>query len=141
MLRRFILVFVLTATLAGQLPAAYAQRQITDGAASATASTQPASLAVSRRLADQITAAQLKDYLYFVASDEMEGRDTPSRGLDTTAKFIATNLSRWGLKPGGDNGTYFQRISMQRVKLEPAATRAEINGQAFSFGEDLLAQP
>ena len=26
-----------------------------------------------------ITAGQLKDYLYFVASDEMEGRDTPSR--------------------------------------------------------------
>ncbi|MBA2493067.1 MAG: peptidase M28, partial [Acidobacteria bacterium] len=25
---------------------------------------------------ETITAAQLKDYLYFVASDEMEGRDT-----------------------------------------------------------------
>jgi hypothetical protein len=33
---------------------------------------------------DAITAAQLKNYLDFVASDEMEGRDTPSRGLDTT---------------------------------------------------------
>jgi hypothetical protein len=35
-----------------------------------------------RKMADEITANQLRDYLYYVASDEMEGRDTPSRGLD-----------------------------------------------------------
>ncbi|MBO0724753.1 MAG: hypothetical protein J2P52_04055, partial [Blastocatellia bacterium] len=34
---------------------------------------------------DAITAAQLKEWLYVVASDDMEGRDTPSRGLDLTA--------------------------------------------------------
>ncbi|HKQ51977.1 MAG TPA: M20/M25/M40 family metallo-hydrolase [Pyrinomonadaceae bacterium] len=141
MLRRFVLVFVLTATLAGQLPAAYAQRQMTDGAGAAAASTQPASLAVARRLADQITAAQLKDYLYFIASDEMEGRDTPSRGLDLTAKFLATNLSRWGLKPAGDNGTFFQRIALQRVKLDGAGTSLEVGGQKFAFGDGVLAQP
>jgi hypothetical protein len=144
MLRRFVLFFVLTASLVGQLPAAYAQRRSTDGAASAAATattTQPASLAASRRLADQITAAQLKDYLYFIASDEMEGRDTPSRGLDLTAKFLALNLSRWGLKPAGDNGTFFQRIALQRVKLDPAATSLDINGQKFDFGDNILAQP
>jgi hypothetical protein len=125
-------------SLVSPLPAVYAQRK----SGKTAAATAPASsLATARRLADQITAAQLKDYLHFVASDEMEGRDTPSRGLDLTAKFIALNLSRWGLKPAGDNGTYFQRIAMQRIKLDVANTRAEVNGQAFSFGEDLLAQP
>ena len=54
-----------------------------------------------RATADTITAAELKDYLTFVASDEMEGRQTPSRGLDTTARFLATELSRAGVKPGG----------------------------------------
>ena len=33
-----------------------------------------------KRIAEGVTAKQLSDYLYFVASDEMEGRDTPSRG-------------------------------------------------------------
>ena len=139
MFRRFVLIFVLATSLVSQLPAVYAQRQKSGGGRAAA--TAPAStLATARRSADQITAAQLKDYLYFVASDEMEGRDTPSRGLDLTAKFLALNLSRWGLKPGGDNGTYFQRIAMQRLKLDPASTRAEINGQTFNFGEDVLAQ-
>ncbi len=61
--------------------------------------------ATFRRAADAITAAQLKDYLTFIASDEMEGRTTPSRGLDTTARFIATELSRWGAKPRNWKGT------------------------------------
>src|SRR5688572_8120066 len=67
-----------------------------------------------KRMLESVTAKQLSDYLHFVASDEMEGRDTPSRGLDLTAKFIATNLSRWGIKPAGDNGTYFQKIALDR---------------------------
>ena len=139
MLRRFVLTLVLMTTmLVSSFPSVYAQRR-TGKAATATA--PASSLATAKQLAEQITAAQLKDYLFFVASDEMEGRDTPSRGLDITAKFLAMQLSRWGLKPAGDNGTYFQRMALQRVKLDPAATRAEINGQAYSFGDDLLAQP
>ena len=90
--------------------------------------------------AEAITAEQLKDYLSFIASDEMEGRDTPSKGLDITAKFIATMLSRWGIQPAGDNGTYFQKMSLRRDKLEPEGTVTTINGQSFKFGEDFLAQ-
>ena len=89
--------------------------------------------------ADYISAQQLKDYLAFIASDEMEGRDTPSRGLDTAARFIATHLSRWGLKPAGDDGSYFQRIAMTQNKIDPAPSYVEINGQRFNFGEDFLA--
>jgi hypothetical protein len=88
---------------------------------------------------EAITAAQLKNYLSFIASDEMEGRDTPSRGLDTTAKFLAMNLDRWGFKPAGDDGTFFQKITLRREAIEPAKTTAEINGQKFNFGDDFLA--
>ncbi len=89
-----------------------------------------------------ITAAQIQDYLHFVASDEMEGRDTPSRGLDATAKFLAMNLSRWGYKPVG-NGQghlerYFQRFPLNSRRVQPEATSAVINGQALKFGEDFL---
>ena len=72
-----------------------------------------------RKVAEGVTAKQLSDYLYFVASDEMEGRNTPSRGLDITAKFIALNLSRWGFKPAGDDGTFFQRIALKRQQAKP----------------------
>ncbi len=39
---------------------------------------------------DGISAKQLREYLTFIASDELEGRDTPSRGLDIAAMFIVS---------------------------------------------------
>lgn len=88
--------------------------------------------------AQNITAKQLSDYLYFIASDEMEGRDTPSRGLDTTAKFIGMMLSRWGFKPAGDDRTYYQKIALRRDSVDPAATSVEVGGQKFAYGEDIV---
>ncbi|MDQ3063434.1 MAG: M20/M25/M40 family metallo-hydrolase, partial [Acidobacteriota bacterium] len=102
-------------------------------AQTATKSNSPA-----RKAAEQITAEQLKDYLYFVASDEMEGRDTPSRGLDLTAKFIALNLKRWGFKPAGDNGSFLQTMVLNRDAIDAEKNTLEIGGQKFAFGEDFL---
>lgn len=134
-MRKFVVIFVLIGALVAPLPATYAQRKNSK----ATAATSTAS---ARQGAEQITAAQLRDYLFFIASDEMEGRDTPSRGLDIAAKFIATNLSRWGVfKPAGDDGSYFQKIKLRRDKLDTSQTRAEINGRSFNSGEDFMAQP
>jgi hypothetical protein len=105
-------------------------------AALAQTATKPNSPA--HKAAMTITAEQLKDYLYYVASDEMEGRDTPSRGLDLTAKFIALNLKRWGFKPAGDNGSFFQTIALSRDAVDGEKTSLEIGGQTFKFGEDFL---
>lgn len=116
------------------LPTTYAQRKTAP-----VKTIKPATLAA--RGVDTISAAQLKSYLSFIASDEMEGRDTPSRGLDTTAKFIAMNLERWGFKPAGDEGTFFQKIVLRRDQLDAANSSAEINGQKFKLGEDFLPNP
>src|SRR5437763_16936696 len=86
-----------------------------------------------RKAAEGVTADQLRNYLYFVASDEMEGRDTPSRGLDTTAKFIGMNLNRWGFKPAGDDGTFYQHIDLLRYKINPGTTSATIGGQQLAW--------
>lgn len=109
-----------------------------NGAASKTETRRDAGF---RQPAEQITAAQLKDYLSFIASDELEGRDTPSRGLNIAAKFIATNLSRWGVKGAGDQGSYFQKIDLRLVKFDTAKSRAEFGGQTMKLGTDFLAQP
>lgn len=94
-----------------------------------------------RNSAQTITAATLKDYLYFIASDDMEGRDTPSRGLNLTAKYIGTNLSHWGFKPAGDDGTFFQKIKVTNSKIDPKGCVVEIDGQKLTYGEDFLADP
>src|SRR5690349_7465737 len=88
---------------------------------------------------DGITAQQLRNYLEFIASDELEGRDTPSRGLDIAAMYIADHLRAWGIKPAGDNGTYFQKFPLRRHKIDASGTRLTLNNQTFVYGEDFLS--
>src|SRR5687768_2813632 len=91
-----------------------------------------------RKMAEAITADQLSNYLYFVASDAMGGRDTPSYGLDVTAEFLKMNLQRWGFKPAGDNGSFFQKMALVRESVDQAATSVEIGGQKYAYGEDIV---
>jgi hypothetical protein len=91
-----------------------------------------------RKIAAGITADQMSDYLHFVASDAMEGRDTPSRGLDTTAEFLKMNLSRWGFKPAGDNGTFFQKIELTSESVDPVNNILQIDAKPFAVGTDFF---
>ena len=128
-MKKFLSVLILTSVLVLPFSPAVAQR---------TSSKTKAAATITQRGVDTITAAQLRDYLSFIASDEMEGRDTPSRGLDITAKFLAMNLARWGLKPAGDNGTYFQKIALRRDGIDKEQTSATYNNQPMTLGEDYI---
>jgi hypothetical protein len=48
------------------------------------------------------------------------------------------NLSRWGFKPAGDNGTFLQRIDLKRDRVQGAQTRVELNGRVLTPGTDYL---
>src|SRR5437899_929045 len=76
---------------------------------------------------DHITAQSLKGRLSFLASDLLEGRDTPSRGLDVAAEYIASEFRRAGLKPAGDDG-YFQTAHF--ILSEQPAAGAELEFRA-----------
>ncbi len=75
-MRRFLISLLLTSVLVLPFPAVQAQRK------SVKAKKPVAATPAPQKAAEQITVAQMRDYLTFIASDEMEGRDTPSRGLD-----------------------------------------------------------
>ncbi len=84
---------------------------------------QPASPAVLppeiRSILNSITPADLRGDLSFLASDTLQGRFTPSPGLDAAAEFIASRFRAAGLEPGGDQD-YFQTAHMiDRHFLKP----------------------
>jgi hypothetical protein len=75
-------------------------------------------------LLERISASSMRGNLSFLASDALEGRGTPSRGLDIAAEYIAAQFRRAGLEPLGDDG-YFQtadwtQIDPRRPKTAPA---------------------
>ncbi|MGH9393329.1 MAG: hypothetical protein ACRD1E_04105, partial [Terriglobales bacterium] len=84
--------------------------------------------------ADAISIDELKDYDYFLASDQLEGRNLPSRGYDVAALYVASHLNEWGLKPGGStSGTngplqpYFMPIDLVSTNPNPAGMKLSIN--------------
>jgi Zn-dependent M28 family amino/carboxypeptidase len=136
-MRKFLASFLLTSVLVLSFSPALISSSVLAQRQSSKAKKAPPSLAAQRG-ADTITAAQMRDYLSFIASDMMEGRDTPSRGLDITALFLATNLSRWGFKPAGDDGSFFQKIALSRDVIDKTQTQVMLNGQKLAIGDDYI---
>jgi hypothetical protein len=67
---------------------------------------------------DRISADSLRGHLSFLASDLLEGRGTPSKGLDLAAEYIAAQFRRAGLEPIGDDG-YFQTADWKYLAPDP----------------------
>lgn len=63
----------------------------------------------------RITPESVRRNIYFIASDSMKGRNTPSPELDTAAAFIAREFAHDGLRPV--DGSYFQHVRLDIVSL------------------------
>jgi len=78
-------------------------------------------------LLDRISANSMRGNLSFLASDALEGRGTPSRGLDIAAEYIAAQFRRAGLEPLGDDG-YFQTADW--TKIDPKRDKSAVGAAA-----------
>ena len=64
----------------------------------------------------QADPQKIRAHVKFLSSDLLEGRGTGQRGGDIAAEYIATEFALYGLKPAGDQGTYFHEVPMVGVK-------------------------
>jgi Zn-dependent M28 family amino/carboxypeptidase len=69
-----------------------------------------------------ISADKIREHVKYLASDELEGRGVGTRGEKLATDYIASQLEAEGVKPGGENGTYFQRVPLVGVATEKDAT-------------------
>src|SRR5580692_11408010 len=61
-----------------------------------------------------------------LSNDSMEGRDTGTEAYERAAKYVADQFKAAGLKPAGDNSTFFQRVSMHQIALDEDKSAVEI---------------
>jgi hypothetical protein len=81
-----------------------------------------------------IKAEDLKEFLTYLASDDLDGRATFSEGLGLAAGYISAQLKQWGVKPGGHNGSYFQKVSVLGVRsTNKSSVTIEAGGQTRTF--------
>jgi Peptidase family M28 len=89
---------------------------------------------------NSIQPEPLKQWLTYIASDELQGRATFTEGLGLAAGYISNHLAQWGVKPAGDNGTYLQVVRVLGVRANSrASVTVEVNGQTRTFkdGEEV----
>ena len=87
--------------------------------------------------ADSIDGEKIRAHVRFLADDLLEGRGPGLRGSELAAKYIATQFALYGLKPGGDNGTYLQQVNFVGMKAIPEKTTMSLvpkPGEGVSIG-------
>ena len=97
------------------------------------------------RLAPAFDAERLLGHVRFLADERLEGRGNGSKGLEEATAFVAKAFAEMGLKPGGDEGTWFQAFSadggpdgkpvaMRNVVAVLPGTDARFAGRAVVVG-------
>ncbi|HEX8030946.1 MAG TPA: M28 family peptidase [Vicinamibacterales bacterium] len=82
----------------------------------------------------QITAAELTEYLTYLSSDQLTGRQIYTEGYGLAAGYIQEHLRKWGVKPIGENGTYLQTVKSRGYKVTRNSTvTVEVGGQTRTF--------
>jgi Zn-dependent M28 family amino/carboxypeptidase len=69
-----------------------------------------------------ISGEKIRAHVKYLASDELEGRGVGTRGEKLATEYIASQLKLQGVNPGGDDGTYYQRVPLVGATTLPDAT-------------------
>jgi hypothetical protein len=81
-----------------------------------------------------ISETDMREYLGYLASDALQGRQIYTEGFGLAASYIAEHLREWGLKPMGDDGTYFQSVKNRGYRItRNSSVTVEANGQSRTF--------
>ena len=109
--------------------------------AAATAPKKPAALtSAERKVAARVKLETIRDVTAKLSSNEFEGRGTAQPGADKAAQYLADRFKSLGLKPAGENGTYFQQIKFKSAEVL-AESSVNIGDANLKHGEDYVLLP
>jgi Peptidase family M28/PDZ domain/PA domain len=85
-----------------------------------------------------LSAARYFEHVKFLSSDEMKGRGDGSPELDKAADYIASQFRTLGLRPMGDDNTYFQKFQLTTGAVLGPKNELQLNGDKLKINEDFV---
>jgi hypothetical protein len=79
---------------------------------------------------ESITPDDVAHRIGVLAHDSMRGRETPSPELDQAAAFVGAEFRRFGLTPGGDDGSFIQRYTVRTVRSDLSSSAVRADGES-----------
>lgn len=89
-----------------------------------------------------ITAEKLRSHIAVLAHDSLEGRGPSSTGDKKATAYIVSQFKKFGLQPGGEKGTYIQKVPLVGVTVDKATTLTIGNAQQqieLAYSTDFVA--
>jgi hypothetical protein len=91
-------------------------------------------LAATRGNAQPVDVRDLREWLSYIASDDLQGRAVFGTGIGLAASYIEDHLRAWGVKPAGDHGSYLQTVRVVSIKATShSSVTVDIGGERRSF--------
>ncbi|MBC8089094.1 MAG: hypothetical protein H7Z40_17665, partial [Phycisphaerae bacterium] len=125
-MRQFKLFLVAACAVAPVLVGAQAPQRATSGGTAI-----PAAMSV-------IKEADLKRDLYAMAGLSMRGREAGTLDEMRASMWVADELRRIGVKPGGTDGSYFQWWNMRRTRISTVSSSAKIGDRTLALWTDIV---
>jgi hypothetical protein len=83
-----------------------------------------------------VKTPDLREWLTYISSDELEGRAVFTAGFGLAAAYVEDHLHAWGVKPAGDHGSYLQTVRVLGVKTTSHSTvSVTVNGETRTFAD------
>lgn len=84
-----------------------------------------------------LTKADVEGHMRFLASDDLEGRRTGSRGNNLAARYIASYFEAFGLKTVPGAVGYYQPVPFESI-VPPQAGTLKLDKTNFEFKKDFI---
>jgi Peptidase family M28/PDZ domain/PA domain len=85
-----------------------------------------------------LSASRYFEHVKYLSRDEMKGRGDGTPELDQAADYIASQFRTWGLRPMGDNGTFFQKFQVTIGATLGPQNEVDVNGKKLKVNEDFV---
>jgi Zn-dependent M28 family amino/carboxypeptidase len=95
---------------------------------------------------EQVDKEKIKSHIAYLADDKLKGRMPGKEGYQMAVDYVVKQFSEIGVAPGGDNGTYLQKLVLRRATVNNAISKAVLvdrsgNVDSLKAGRDIYIVP
>ncbi|MCU0367605.1 MAG: M28 family peptidase [Cyclobacteriaceae bacterium] len=95
---------------------------------------------------ERVDKEKIKSHIAYLADDKLKGRMPGKEGYQMAVDYVVKQFTEIGVAPGGDNGTYLQKLILRRATVNNAISKAVLvdrsgNVDSLKAGRDIFIVP
>ncbi len=84
----------------------------------------------------EVDGNRAKQYVAHLSTDALQGRMTCTPGYRQAAEWVAGRFKQWGLQPAGEDGTYYQKVTIRAFETKEGVPELAVGGRRFAYDDE-----